>query len=393
MKEKSQDKLDRRYMARALELASHGLYTASPNPAVGCVIVRGGKIIGEDWHHRAGEGHAEIMALGDAGGSVKGATAYVTLEPCSHYGRTPPCAVRLVHEGIKRCVIAVGDPNPKVSGRGVKILQSAGIEVKSGVLESKAWFLNRAFMKAITQGRPFVTLKSGMSLDSKIALRDGQSQWITGQRARACGMDLRARCDAVITGSGTVLADNPRLSVRYDELPPKAKKLVSREEVRQPVKVVLDSRARLSPADFDLFKSGGKVLWCTALKGRDDEIRKEAIDDRVTRVCLPSEGGRISLRPLLDFLGQMQMRRVLVEAGGTLSGAFIASGLVDEIYAFVAPALLGAQSQSAFSLDAPQALSDAPRFALHSVKKLGADVRLHYLGAEAMSAFASHGGR
>ncbi|MGN0909000.1 MAG: bifunctional diaminohydroxyphosphoribosylaminopyrimidine deaminase/5-amino-6-(5-phosphoribosylamino)uracil reductase RibD [Succinivibrio sp.] len=393
MKQEKQEKLDRRYMARALELASHGLYTASPNPAVGCVIVRGGKIIGEGWHHHAGEGHAEIMALSDAGGSVKGATAYVTLEPCSHYGRTPPCAVRLVHEGIRRCVIAVGDPNPKVSGRGIKILQSAGIEVKSGVLESKAWFLNRAFMKAITHSRPFVTLKSGMSLDAKIALKDGQSQWITGQRARACGMDLRARCDAVITGSGTVIADNPRLSVRYDELPPKARKLVSREEVRQPLKVVLDSRARLNPEDFDLFNSGGRVLWCTALKGRSQEIRKEALNDRVTRVFLPVEDGRISLGALLDFLGAMQLRRVLVEAGGTLGGAFIASALVDEIYAFVAPSFLGIESQPAFALPAPRELSSAPRFVLHSVKKLGHDVRLHYLGAKVAEALASCGGR
>ncbi len=393
MKEKSQEKLDRRYMARALKLASHGLYTASPNPAVGCVIVRGGKIIGEGWHHRAGEGHAEIMALENAGGSVKGATAYVTLEPCSHYGRTPPCAVRLVHEGIKRCVIAVGDPNPKVSGRGVRILESAGIEVKSGVLEKKAWFLNRAFMKGITQNRPFVTLKSGMSLDSKVALKNGQSQWITGQRARACGMDLRARCDAVITGSGTVMADNPRLSVRYDELPSKAKKLVSREDTRQPLKVVLDSRARLNPADWDLFKTGGKVLWCTALKGRAQETRKEQLDDRVTRLYLPAEGGRISLPSLLDYLGGLQLRSVLVEAGGVLSGAFIASGLVDEIYAFVAPALLGDSSQAAFALEAPQALANAQRFKLHSVKKLGEDARLHYLGAFASSGLALHEGK
>lgn len=393
MKQKSQDKLDRRYMARALKLASHGLYTASPNPAVGCVIVRDGKIIGEGWHHRAGEGHAEIMALENAGGSVKGATAYVTLEPCSHYGRTPPCAVRLVHEGIKRCVIAVGDPNPKVSGRGVKILESAGIEVKSGVLESKAWFLNRAFMTGITGPRPFVTVKTGMSLDARIALEDGQSQWITGPKARSCGMNIRARCDAIITGSGTVMADNPRLSVRWDELPSKAKKLVSREEVRQPLKVVLDSRARLNPADWDLFKSGGKVLWCTALKGRAREVRKEQLDDRVTRLQVPAEGGRLSLEAVLEYLGSLQLRRVLVEAGGAVTGSFVASGLADEIYAFIAPEVLGRQSQPAFALDAPAELSDAQRFSLHSVKKVGCDVRLHYLSARVASALASHGGR
>ncbi|MDD6318227.1 MAG: bifunctional diaminohydroxyphosphoribosylaminopyrimidine deaminase/5-amino-6-(5-phosphoribosylamino)uracil reductase RibD [Succinatimonas hippei] len=391
MKAREQEKLDRQYMARALKLASHGLYTASPNPAVGCVIVRDGKIIGEGWHHRAGEGHAEIMALESVNGSVKGATVYVTLEPCSHYGRTPPCAVRLVHEGIKRCVIAVGDPNPKVSGRGVRILKSAGIEVKTGVLEKKAWFLNRAFMKAITSDKPFVTVKTGMSLDAKIALKDGQSQWITSARSRSQTMDLRARSDAIITGSGTVIADNPRLSVRYAELPGKAKKKVSESEIRQPLKVVLDSRSRLNPDDFELFKAGGRVLWCTAQK-KEQSVREERIDDRVTRLYVPSEGGHISLSGVLEYLGAHQIRRVLVEAGGTLTGSFISADLADEVYAFVAPVLLGTQSQSAFVLSAPQTLSESARLCLHSVKKIGDDVRLHYLNVKTAAALAVHGG-
>ena len=378
-------------MARALKLASHGLYTASPNPAVGCVIVRDGKIIGEGWHHRAGEGHAEIMALESVHGSVKGATVYVTLEPCSHYGRTPPCAVRLVHEGIKRCVIAVGDPNPKVSGRGVRILKSAGIEVKTGVLEKKAWFLNRTFMKAITSDKPFVTVKTGMSLDAKIALKDGQSQWITSAGSRSQAMDLRARSDAIITGSGTVLADNPRLSVRYAELPVKAKKKVSESALRQPLKVVLDTRSRLNPADFEIFKSGGSVLWCTAQK-REQSEREERIDDRLTRLYVPSDGGHISLPLVLEYLGAHQIRRVLVEAGGTLTGSFISADLADEVYAFVAPRLLGVQSQAAFSLNAPAELSESPGLCLYSVKKTGSDARLHYLNTKTASALSVHGG-
>ena len=260
---------DRRYMMRALRLASFGLYTTYPNPAVGCVFVRDDRIIGAGWHHRAGEPHAEIMAIDNAGGDVSGATAYVTLEPCSHYGRTPPCAARLVSEGVSRVVIAAGDPNPKVSGRGVRILREAGIEVVEHVLEKEAWFLNRAFMKSITGKTPFVTLKTAMSLDASTALKDGQSKWITDARSRSDVQDLRAQCDVIVTSWSTVKADNPKLNVRYDELPQSARMMVRKEDLRQPVKVVIDSAGRFSAggslkrSDFEIFKQG-RVLLCLA---------------------------------------------------------------------------------------------------------------------------------
>ena len=379
---KNSKKLDRRYMARALKLASYGLYTTYPNPAVGCVFVRGGKIIGEGWHHHAGQPHAEIMALKSAGGDVRGATAYVTLEPCSHYGRTPPCALRLTREGISRCVVASGDPNPLVSGKGLAILKEAGIEVETGVLDAKAWFLNRAFMKAITSNLPFVTLKSGMSLDARTALPSGESEWITCEKSRCKVQDLRARSDAIVTGSGTVIADDPRLSVRWDELPEKARARLPREEVRQPLKVVLDSRARLDPGKYRIFKEG-KVLWCTGSDFGSGNPESVELDSHVTQLRLPRDPkGHISLKALLQCLGAMQIRRLMVEAGSRLSGAFLGQGLCDELYVFAAPKILGADARPAFDTPAPEKLDQALGFALHSVKKCGGDVRLHYVRRE-----------
>ena len=246
-------------MKRALKLAARGKFTTSPNPAVGCVIVRNGMIIGEGYHHKAGEPHAEIMAMRSAGASVAGATCYVTLEPCSHYGRTPPCAKALVKAGVKRVVIACGDPNPQVAGRGVKILKDAGIEVDVGLYENKALKLNRAFFKSIVKNIPYVTVKIGMSLDGKIALSDGRSKWITSDKSRKAVQKMRAESDAIITGAGTVLADNPMLNVRYDELPEKvfAKYDINRD--KQPLRVVLDSHLRINPDNFAMF-SQGKIL-------------------------------------------------------------------------------------------------------------------------------------
>lgn len=364
-------------MKLALKLARRGVYTTSPNPAVGCVLVRGGRIIGRGFHHKAGEPHAEIMALQDAGFDARGATAYVTLEPCAHYGRTPPCATRLCECGLKKVVIASGDPNPLVNGRGIAILKSAHIKVQEHVLEEQARYLNRAFFKAVSSQIPYVAVKTGMSLDAKTALSDGRSKWITGAEARAAVQALRARSDAIITGSGTVAADDPALTVRYRELPEKVRSLLSPEDLRQPLKVIADSRARLDPRNYRLFGEG-RVLWCTLAGDSASAIREERLDSRITRLYVPPEGDHLSLKALLRWLGERQLRRVLVEAGQTLTSAFLRAQLADELYAFIAPKLLGSGAREAFVL--PQCTDvNCCGFTLHKCKRYGEDVMLHYL--------------
>lgn len=373
---------DRHYMKRALKLASFGLYTTYPNPAVGCVFVRDGRIIGAGWHHKAGQPHAEIMAINNAGCDVKGATAYVTLEPCSHYGRTPPCALRLVHEGVSRVVIAAGDPNPKVSGRGIKILRDAGIEVVEHVFEKEAWFLNRAFMKSITTNVPFVTLKVAMSLDGATALKDGQSKWITDECSRSDVQDLRAQSDVIITSWSTVIADNPLMNVRYEQLPLSVRMKVHENDLRQPLKVIIDSQGRFSKqytykrSNYAIFNSG-KVLLCVARNVENPELLE--LDEHVSELLLPQQNGHISLKVLLEYLGSKQYRRCMVEAGSKLTGAFTAQGLFDELYAYIAPKILGNDSRRAFDCTSPSLLKDAEQYVLFSSEKLKADVRLHYV--------------
>lgn len=375
MNENKLNNSDRPFMAQALKLAACGLYTTYPNPAVGCVFVRNGKIIGQGYHHKAGQPHAEIMALKDANYDVKGATCYVTLEPCSHYGRTPPCAKTLANAGIARCVIATGDPNPKVSGRGIAILKEAGIKVTLSVLEDKARFLNRAFMKGITHKMPYVSLKSGMSTDAKTALADGQSKWITGEKSRSCVQNIRAKCDVIITGSGTVIADNPSLSVRYNELPKKARKILSLEDVRQPLKVILDSKERLVCSSFKLF-SEGLNLWVTASK--DGCLHEEIINEHITRLYVPlDETDHVSIKKVLEYLGEKSYRHVLVEAGSILSSAFVNQNLVDDFYFFIAPKILGKSAKSALSLNDPLCLDDSFKYKIKKVKKYGDDVMIH----------------
>lgn len=377
MLENKFSKQDRLFMGEALSLARCGLYTTYPNPAVGCVFVRGGKIIGRGYHHKAGQPHAEIMALNDAKNDVKGATCYVTLEPCSHYGRTPPCAKRLVEAGISRCVIATGDPNPQVHGRGIEILKQASIEVCYPLCDDKARFLNRAFMKAITQKLPYVSLKIGMSTDAKTALANGQSKWITCQKSRAQVQKLRALCDVIITGSGTVISDNPLLNVRYDELPKKTRKVLPREELRQPLKVILDSHARLVPEHFQIF-SKGQVLWVVG--ATTDECREEIVDEHVTKLYLScDQDGHVNLRKVLEYLGQKDYRHVFVEAGSLLSSAFVKADLVDEFYFFIAPKLLGKSSRDALRLEEPLALDDCLKYKIVKTKKCGDDVLIHGL--------------
>lgn len=379
---------DRRYMMRALELASHGLYTTYPNPAVGCVFVRGDQIIGEGWHHKAGQSHAEVMAIENAGGDVKGATAYVTLEPCSHYGRTPPCALRLVEEGVARVFIAAGDPNPKVSGKGVKILRDAGIDVIEHVMEREAWFLNRAFMKAIVSPTPFVTAKIGMSLDGAIALKNRESKWITDEVSRQDVQDLRAQCDCIITTFETVKADDPLMNVRYDELPAGTRAKVSKSDLRQPLKIVVNTDGILDEFsgnkcrdidEFRIFKEGRTII---VEAGDMFSIPETKLNDHVSIVRLQGcqDGDFLSLKGLLEYLGTLKIRHVMVEAGPTFTNALLKADLVDELYIYQAPKFLGNEAYSAFiDIESPRKLKDAKSLVLHDVEKLKNDIRIRLL--------------
>ncbi len=391
---------DLTFMRRALKLARRGRFTASPNPCVGCVIVRDGMVIAEGWHKKAGTDHAEAAALKNAGSAAAGATVYVTLEPCSHYGRTPPCAKALVKAGVRRVVAAVTDCNPKVSGRGMAILSAAGIKAEVGLCEQEALKLNRAFFKSMRTGLPWVRLKSAFSLDGKIALPDGQSKWITGAKARSNAQLLRAMSDAVITGVNTVLTDNPRYNVRYAELPGKVRNLIAPEELRQPLKVVLDTDCRLDAKmaeRLNIFASG-KVLQVCASDHLPDassarifpfalpdgsSVFLQQLGERHDRLFVSrAADGKLNLRTVLYYLGMLELRSVLVEGGSRLSTTVLQQGLADEIYFYCAPLFLGADSLSALQLPVPSAVAAAERWSLEGVKRCGSDVRLHYLKQE-----------
>jgi len=359
---------DRFAMQRALTLAARGLETTDPNPRVGCVIAQRGRIVGEGWHARAGAGHAEVEALRAAGEAAAGAHVYVTLEPCSHQGRTPACAEALSAARVARVVYAVGDPNPLVNGRGAAALRAAGITVEAGLMEKEATELNAGFIKRMLQGRPLVRVKLAMSLDGRTALANGDSRWITGEAAREDVQHWRARSSALLTGIGTVLADDPRLNVR---LPP----AVPGGERRQPLRVVLDTQLR-TPPHARLFGSAGEVLIFTALTAFEDQ-RADTLIARGARVeSLPADGERVALPAVLDRLGELEMNEVLVEAGATLAGELLHAGLVDELLLYVAPKFLGAEARPLVALPPPRQLAQASAYALLGVQQFGEDLRL-----------------
>ncbi|WAG79734.1 bifunctional diaminohydroxyphosphoribosylaminopyrimidine deaminase/5-amino-6-(5-phosphoribosylamino)uracil reductase RibD [Metapseudomonas furukawaii] len=356
---------DQAFMARALELARKGLYSTHPNPRVGCVIVRDGQVVGEGWHVRAGEPHAEVHALRQAGERARGATAYVTLEPCSHHGRTPPCADALVAAGVGRVVAAMQDPNPQVAGRGLKRLEDAGIAVSSGVLEAEAKALNAGFIKRMEQGLPFVRVKLAMSLDGRTAMASGESQWITGPAARAAVQRLRARASVVLTGADTVLMDAARLTVRPDELGLDAE-LTALAASRPPLRVLVDGRLRV-PSDVPFFQAG-PALVATALEGREAPAGHELI-------AVPGADGRVDLRRLLEALASRGVNEVLVEAGPRLAGAFAQAGLVDEYQIFFAGKFLGSGARPL--LDWPlERMAEAPELSIVEVRAVGEDWRV-----------------
>ncbi|GAA0436113.1 bifunctional diaminohydroxyphosphoribosylaminopyrimidine deaminase/5-amino-6-(5-phosphoribosylamino)uracil reductase RibD [Aeromonas salmonicida subsp. achromogenes] len=354
-------------MNRALELARRGRYTTAPNPCVGAVLVKAGVVVGEGWHKRAGEPHAEIYALHEAGDEARGATAYVTLEPCSHHGRTPPCAEALIKAGVTR-VVAMVDPNPEVGGRGLRMLSEAGIKTDFGLLSSEAEALNPGFFKRMRTAFPLVTVKLGASLDGRTAMASGESQWITGPLARADVQRLRAGHDAVLSSAETVLADGASLTVRWDELPPSLKATYAKETLRQPLRVIVDSRNRLTP-DLPLFQSTGPVLLA----------RHKAAGDWpewVQQLELPLLDGKLDLVSLFMLLAKRNINSVLVEAGPRLCGALLDKGLVDELVLYQAPKLMGDEGRGLFHLPALTRLFQAPKLCIKDVRLVGQDIRI-----------------
>ena len=353
------DDHDREHMRRALELAARGLYTTSPNPRVGCVLVRDGRVVGEGWHERAGEAHAEVRAIADAkahGETTRGATLYVTLEPCNHHGRTPPCTDALIAAGIARAVVAMADPNSIAAG-GVERLRAAGLRVDSGLFEGEARDLNPGWIKRLREGRPWVRVKIAASLDGKTALESGASQWITGPAARADGHRWRARACAIVTGIGTVRQDDPQLTVREVETP------------RQPLKVVVDRHGEL-PANARLLQRGD-VLVVSA------ETPKRAWPANVESVVLRGADGRVDLDRMLHLLAEREVNEVHVEAGAKLNGALLAAGLIDELVVYLAPRLLGDPARGMFALPEPLSqLAASVPLAIRELQRIGDDVRI-----------------
>ena len=366
-------------MAHALRLAEHGLYTTSPNPRVGCVLVNNSDVVGEGWHERAGKPHAEVLALNAAGAAARGATAYVTLEPCSHHGRTPPCADALIAAGVARVVVAVQDPNPKVAGEGIAKLRAAGIAVESGLMETAARELNTGFFARMTRGTPWLRSKIAMSLDGRTALANGVSQWITGEAARKDVQHWRARSCAVLTGIATVLADDARLNVHEIETQ------------RQPLRVILDSNLRM-PLNARILQGGcervaaetpgtkrhppcgGDVLIYTAVH---DAEKIAGLKKAGALICvLPDRNGKVDLADMLGDLANRGCNEVLLEAGSTLNGALLRAGLVDELLLYLAPQLLGDLARGMVQLGELTSLDQRVNLNWRDMRQLGHDLRI-----------------
>ncbi|NOZ11482.1 MAG: bifunctional diaminohydroxyphosphoribosylaminopyrimidine deaminase/5-amino-6-(5-phosphoribosylamino)uracil reductase RibD [Gammaproteobacteria bacterium] len=348
-------------MARALRLAQRGLYSTDPNPRVGCVIARDGEILGEGWHQRAGEAHAEVLAIKAAGDQTRGATAYVTLEPCNHQGRTPPCTEALIKAGVARVVMASNDPNPQANCGALQRLREAGIEVERGVMEAEALALNPGYVSRMTRSRPWVRIKMAASLDGRTAMASGQSKWISSAAAREDVQYWRARSSAILTGVGTVLADDPSLNVRLDGVE------------RQPLRVVVDSHLS-TPDSAKLFASTGGVLIVTT---SDDKNYSERLRSAGAEVMLlPASTGGVDLAEMMAQLGQQQINEVMVEAGATLAGALLTANLVDELIVYLAPHLMGNQARGMFNLAALEQLGDRIALDIVDVRPVGRDWRI-----------------
>ena len=357
---------DIEYMRRAMELAERGVGFTNPNPMVGAVIVKGGKVIGEGWHERCGEWHAERNAFKNCTVSAEGATMYVTLEPCCHYGKTPPCTEAIIEHGIARVVVGMEDPNPLVAGKGIALLREAGIEVVCGVEEEALREQNRVFLKYISTKLPWVAMKTAMTLDGKIATRTGDSKWITGAEARAYVHELRHRFMAIVVGIGTAVADDPLLNCRIEG-----------RGVRQPIRVVVDSNARLS-LDSQLVKTAGEYRTIVAHTRFAPEERVKALREAGVEMSLCKEKeGLVDVRNLLELLGQSGVDSILLEGGGSLNYTFLAEGLADELYAFIAPKIVGGMNaKTPVEGAGMEKMADAINLELENVLNIGHDVLL-----------------
>ncbi|MGQ0285630.1 bifunctional diaminohydroxyphosphoribosylaminopyrimidine deaminase/5-amino-6-(5-phosphoribosylamino)uracil reductase RibD [Pasteurellaceae bacterium 22721_9_1] len=363
---------DEYYMQMALDLALQGRFTTTPNPVVGCVLVKADQVVGKGFHFKAGQPHAEVMALCDAGEKAKGATAYVTLEPCSHYGRTPPCAKGLIDAGVSKVIAAMSDPNPLVAGQGLQMLQQAGIETAVGLLQEKAEAINKGFLYRMRHNKPFVQLKLGMSLDGRTAMASGESKWITGADSRADVQQLRAQASAILSTSATVLADNPSLNVRWEQLPTSIQQQYHFENLRQPIRIILDFEHKLTP-DLQLFHLSSPI-WLVSNKTRDLANFPEFCQ----QITLKSREKQTALLELMEELGQRQINTLWVEAGATLAGALIEQHAVNELILYMAPKLLGDQARGLCKLPHLTQLAKAPQWQLQSIEQIGEDVKMIY---------------
>ena len=364
--------VDQQMMARAVQLARKGWYSTMPNPRVGCVITREGKVVGEGYHRKAGEPHAEINALSAAGEKARGATAYVTLEPCNHTGRTGPCSLALINAGVARVVYGMQDPNPLVAGGGLQRLIEAGVVVEGPLMEEEAEALNPGFIRRMSGGLPWVRGKVAVSVDGRTAMASGESQWITGPQARSDVQKLRAQSCAIVTGIGSILSDDSSLTVRETELGLPSSLLATE---KQPLRVILDSNQRLPHS--------AKVLQCAAnslLVSATSHKREDLESSGVEMISLPDEKGQIDLSRLLTALAERQCNEVLVEAGATLMGSFLSAGLIDELIIYMAPTLLGSEARPLAALPL-QKMAEQRRMTLKDIRQVGDDIRLTYYPA------------
>lgn len=366
-------KYDNFFLERAFKLAEYGRFTTSPNPNVGCVIVRNGNIIGEGYHQNAGGPHAEIYALRMAGNLSKGATIYITLEPCNHYGRTPPCTIAIVASGIIRAVIGMLDPNPHITGGGIFYLKKAGIEVRYNLMLKKAKSINCGFIKRMCTGYPYIKLKLAMSIDGRTAMKSGESKWITSKKSLENTQRLRAESDVILSTSSTILIDNPKLNVRWCELPSKIKKLYPQEKLRQPIRVIIDSKNRLMPY-HNIIRELGDVWLIRLIQDKLSWPKK------VSQIILPSldikDNQFINLTSLMKYFGEHHINNILIESGAQLAGALLNAKLIDELILYIAPKLLGFDAKPLFAISGLKQLNNVPNFTVIDMLSMGVDICL-----------------
>ena len=365
---------DHYFMAQAIQLAAKGLYTTQPNPRVGCVIVVNNQVVGEGYHQQAGGPHAEVLALKQAAEKARGATAYVTLEPCSHQGKTPPCADALIAAGVSRVVCAMQDPNPLVSGQGLEKLRLAGIKTECGVLQAEAEDINPGFIKRMKHGLPYVRVKLAMSLDGRTAMASGESQWITGESARTDVQKLRARSSVVLTGSGTVLADNPSMNMRMTAtdlgIDP-----ASDTQPYQPLRAIIDSQLKVSP-DSQIFQLAGETSVFTAAQVNTDMANSAESFKTGQIITLPLKAGHVDLFAVMKYLAEHQANEVHVEAGSVLCGALLQQQLVDEVVVYMAPHIMGDSAKGLFHLPELQTMAQRINLQIKDIRAIGVDWRI-----------------